>query len=40
MEEFVELFLNFAKGKRQLIPPKKKYDEMVATRNSAKINNR
>ena len=30
-EKFNEIFLNFVKGKRQLIPPKSKYDEMVAT---------
>ena len=31
-EKFNEIFLNFAKGKRQIIiPPKIKYDQMVAT---------
>ena len=30
-EKFNEQFLNFVEGKRQLIPPKIKYDEMIAT---------
>ena len=30
-EKFNEIFLNFVKGKRHLIPPKSKYDEIMAT---------
>ena len=30
-EKFNEQFLNFVEGKRQLIPPKIKYDEIIAT---------
>ena len=30
-EKFNEQFQNFVKWKRQLIPPKIKYDEMIAT---------
>ena len=30
-EKFNEQFLNFVEGKRQLIPSKIKYDEMIAT---------
>ena len=30
-DKFNEQFLNFVEGKRQLIPPKVKYDEMIAT---------